>query len=398
MALDAKPESSAAPRTHDQGHPVSIMCVITAMGCGGAERVLAWLASGLARRGHRVALRILHEPGTFYEIHENVDVRCFTDDHLRPVSWPPRFLRRRAWLRRQMASPRPDVVLSFIDVANVVTLTAASGLGLPVVVGERAYPPRNATPVPYKILRRWLYRRAALVVVQTPEAATWARGVVAADRVRVLANAVPRPEPRVARTPLPALPAGPRIVAMGRLAPEKGFDLLVAAFALVAERHPGWSLVILGEGPLRSNLEQQVHNLGIADRVVIPGVVEAPERVLAASDLFVLSSRHEGFPNALCEAMACGLPVVSFDCPVGPRNIVRDAVDGLLVPDGDVATLASAVEGLILDEERRRELGRRAREVVDRFAEEATLAAWEDLLVDAANSGVCSGLVRRRRP
>jgi len=174
--------------------------------------------------------------------------------------------------------------------------------------------------------------------------------------------------------------AGPTILAMGRLSPEKGFDLLLQAFAQLAGRNSDWTLAIAGEGPRRSMLEQQIAHLGLSDRVRLLGWVSQPHRLMRQARLFVLSSRYEGFPVALLEAMACGLPAVSFDCDSGPREIIRHELDGLLVPPGDVSALAGSIERLLRDDALRATLAHHARDVAQRFSQESFAAKWEEVL------------------
>jgi len=358
-----------------------VMCVITAMGCGGAERRMAWLANRLSRRGHRVSLRVLHGSESFFELDPDVDLRFFSEDFPRSISRVSRFFRRPVWLRRQIVSERSDFVLSFIDVANVVSLWAARPLKVPVVVAEHTHPPDHRLEWRYRILRRLLYRNASRVVMLTESSAEWARTWLDSRRLEVIPNSVSPPTMGSNGEVRELRPGGRKwIAAVGRLDDVKGFDKLLAAYAVIEKEHPDWGLVILGEGPLRTTLERDAQRRGIADRVLMPGVVKNPADFLRRCNLFVLSSRYEGFPTALCEAMACGLPVISFDCPVGPGEIIRDGVDGVLVPPGDVAALAESVQRLIEDPGLAEEMGHRATEVVDRFADDEVESMWVEVL------------------
>ena len=183
------------------------------------------------------------------------------------------------------------------------------------------------------------------------------------------------------------------MVAAGRLSEEKGFDKLIEAFAKIAPHHPDWHLAILGEGPERASLEHRVREHGLQGRVEIPGVVRNPEDYFHASDIFVLTSRYEGFPNALCEAMACGLPVVSFDCPVGPGEIINHGENGSLVPAGDVSALAAALRRVIENPEEAARMADCATNVVERFDKQRVAARWEGLLLSTAmgRDDPCSG-------
>jgi glycosyltransferase involved in cell wall biosynthesis len=176
------------------------------------------------------------------------------------------------------------------------------------------------------------------------------------------------------------------------LQPEKGHERLLQAFATLAPRHPTWTLTIYGEGPERPRLEAAIATLGLGERVFLPGATTEPFARLAEADLFVLSSTYEGFPNALCEAMAVGLPVVSFDCPSGPAELITHSVDGLLVPPGDVGGLAAALDRLMGAPTERAQLGARAREVRERLTLPAILAMWDDVLQPAIQRSPVGGL------
>jgi glycosyltransferase involved in cell wall biosynthesis len=380
--------------------------VVPTLGAGGTERIATFMANWWARAGHRVALITLDGPEDppFFPIDAGVElVRLGLARPARgPIDACLANLGRIAALRRALRG-RDGCVLSFIDVTNVLVLLAARGLPLPVVVAERTDPAAVPLSRIWKALRRRVYPRARLVVVQT-EGARAALAPLVNARIEVIPNPVigspgamspgqtgPSDVASRADTPAGAEDGGRHwMLGVGRLSEEKGFDLLIHAFARVAGRHPAWHVRIIGDGPRRADLGRLAGGLGIADRVLFEGLRADVARWLSGSDLFVLPSRFEGFPNALCEAMAAGLPVVAFDCPSGPREIVRHDVDGLLVAPEDIGALAAALDRLMASADTRRRLGERAREVAARFAPPRIMSLWEQALVtpSAAPEGV----------
>jgi glycosyltransferase involved in cell wall biosynthesis len=171
------------------------------------------------------------------------------------------------------------------------------------------------------------------------------------------------------------------ILAAGRFTHEKGFDLLLHAFSAIAPTHPGWRLRIAGDGPLRDEWQGLAKTLGIADRVEWLGTRRDLPTLFARCGVFVLSSRFEGFPNVLCEAMAAGAPVVAFDCPSGPADIIRHHVDGLLVAREDAEQLSAALLSLVSDRALRAALGANARGITQRFSTGDVMRRWEAVLL-----------------
>ena len=292
-------------------------------------------------------------------------------------------VRRVTWLRQALRKAHPDMVISFIDTTNTLTLMASWGLGVPVIISERNDPQQRSIGLAWSGLRSLFYRHADAVVVQTCVVRDWALRFQGIKAIYVIPNPV-HPILNGSEQASTRHGSSHTIVAMGRLVRLKGFDLLIEAFGQCAAKHPDWSLVILGEGPERASLQTVAADLGIADRVSLAGQFQEPATILKGADLFVLSSRTEGFPNALLEAMACQLPVVSTDCSSGgPRDIIRDGVDGILVPPDDVAALAAAMDRLMANSDERRRLGTGALKVIERFSMEKIMTMWDEAVTHA---------------
>lgn len=367
---------------------MKICCVIDSLASGGAERVMTRLAGGLARRGHTTDLVTLApDIPDFYPSPAGVNrVRVPAAANRRWYDLAGQW-RRVAALRAAVSELRPDAVISFIDATNVLSLAAFPSGRPPVIACERVNPRYSTIGPHWRLLRRLLYPRAARVVMQTGDTLELAL----AQRPRWKAVKIPNPveRPPAQKGARPAFLALQRnIAAAGRLTRQKGFDLLLRAFSGLADKYPDWQLTIAGEGPERKNLEKLAAGLGLSGRVALPGKLPSLDALLANSDIFALSSRFEGFPNVLAEALARGLPAVSFNCPSGPAEIVRDGVDGLLVAPENTDALADALASLMSDGARRAAMAARAPEVCGRFSEESYLDSWERLLTEVMESGV----------
>jgi glycosyltransferase involved in cell wall biosynthesis len=317
---------------------------------GGAERAMLNLAHGLAERGCAVDLVLAQARGPYLgDVNEAI--------HLVDLK-ASRVLTSLPALARYLRREQPAALLSTLDYANVVALWARRLAGVPcrVVVNEQNTISRSA--------RNSARRRQRIVPRLVRRFYPWADHVignshgVAADlsqvtglpreRIKILYNPVVTPEVREkARAPLshPWFEAGqpPVILAVGRLTKQKDFPTLIRAFAQVRQTWPA-RLLILGDGPDRPALEALVKRLGVKDAVALPGFVENPYAYMSRAALYVLSSRWEGLPTVLIEALYCGPPIIATDCPSGPREILADGQHGLLVPVGDLAALTQAME------------------------------------------------------
>ena len=360
----------------------NLTLVIHALHGGGAERVAATMANLWTGQGDRVTLITLDTVASdVYQVDAQVErvglgLMRISANSLH-AGWNN--AQRIRGLRQAMRAAASDCVVSITDRMNVLVLLASRGLDTPVVIAEHSDPRHQPMGEIWEHLRKWSYPRCTAAVALTHTVAEHLRTVVGQRPVYVIPNGIRAP--RVTVSDIPDRDEH-TIVAMGRLSPEKGFDLLIDAVARLALHHPDWRLEIAGEGPEREPLQQQIDQRGLGQQVRLVGWMDDPARFLSRGAMFVMSSRYEGFPVSLLEAMACGLPVISFDCDSGPRAIIRPEVDGLLVPASDTVALVHAIDRLMSDPVTRHRFGERAREVVERFSLEVFMQRWNDV-VDA---------------
>ena len=220
-------------------------------------------------------------------------------------------------------------------------------------------------------LLEMLKRCEKVVVLTHKDAACW-KGY---DNIEVIHNVVTNYPEKI--TDVADRPK--RIIAVGRLHAQKGFDLLIQSWQLIAARHPDWQLVVYGHGGDLQKLQQQLEKAGLTSSMTFAGATDNIYKEYQDSAFYVMSSRYEGLPLMLMEAMSCGLPCVSFDCPYGPSDIIAHGEDGFLVENGNIQQLAERMEQLIDNEPLRLQMGAKARENASRFTQDIIMPTWKKL-------------------
>lgn len=356
--------------------------VISSLGAGGAERVMSQMANYWIANGWTITLITFAKTDSdFYNLDKRI-IRIPLDLEKQSTGiFDAGFnnLFRISKLRTAIKLSRPDVVISFMDTVNVCTLLATAFTHIPVVIAERIDPLHHQIGKIWNILRKCTYPMANALVVQTHDVLKWTRTLSVEKKSWVIPN--PISEIANQHKCLNSQFPHPFILAVGRLSHQKGFDLLLQAFQRISLKYADWKLVILGEGEERGSLRNLCETLGITERVYLHGLHPHPETVMRQASLYVLSSRYEGFPNALLEAMAYNTPVISFACQSGPNEIIRNGFDGILIPPENIDALVDAISDLIDDPEKRKQLGEHATEVANRFSIHRIMGMWEDVLM-----------------
>lgn len=364
---------------------MDLLILIHSLASGGAERVATNMANYWYGMGWRVTLITMAptkhdffslEPGV-----ERVSLGLEKDSGTILQALGNNIFRLLA-LRRILRSKHPDVALSLMTSANVLLALSSIGLPLICVGAEHSHPPRAQLGASWSWLRRFTYGWLDALVVLTRESKEWIERHTHARNVSIIPNPIiwPLPEQCPLVDPMSVGQTGrKRLLAVGRLSRVKGYDILLAAFAELAPKHPEWELVIIGAGPERGALHAYIEASGLSGRAVLAGRVGNLADWYGHAQLFVMTSLHEGFPNVLLEALAHGLPAVSFDCEAGPRNILRHEVDGLLVPDQEIPALVAALDRMMSDTALRETCAARAVEVRTRFSEASIQNMWRNL-------------------
>ncbi|MCP3097525.1 glycosyltransferase [Myxococcus sp. K15C18031901] len=381
MLVPVQPE--ATPRTERK----RVLFTLVFLGSGGIERSVCNVLAGLDPRRFSTRLFFHHRPPPDREdrLPRNTQVSWATDSYDYHRQNLPLYL----WHLVRHAREADVIVAGQEGRAALLACLAGRILGKPVVgmihfdwgAFHREQPRRQLWGL------RLLYPRMSRIVACGHDTARSFQELVPvpSDKLQVIPNFVDGATVRAAgEAPLPdwAVPIfqKPVVVAVGRLEPQKGFDVLIRAHALSRQRGVDANLLIVGVGSLEHELKALAESLGVASSVFMPGFASNPHALMRRAAAFALSSRFEGLPMVLLEALALGCPVVSTDCPSGPGELLAHGEHGVLVPVEDAPALSAALERVVSDAAWQRELSRRARARAEDLSSERALGAWETLL------------------
>lgn len=347
---------------------------------GGAERVVTNLAHQFQEQGHEVWIATEWFGENEFKLARGIRrVHVGLTDEDQKAARPVQILRRITHLRRFVREEKPDVLIAFAQKANYRALMATVGMKIPVIISIRTDPVGHYDSLADRIQIPLLFPRASGCVFQTEgQRDFFPKGTQ--RRSRIILNPI---NPKYLDVPKPAS-RSKTVVQSGRLVDFKNQLMLIRAFVKVHERHPDYDLKIYGGDSYdgtKELLEALIAEKGAEGYVTLMGASDELEKVLPGAAAYAFSSDWEGLPNALLEAMALGLPIVATDCPCGgPRTVMKDGYNGLLVPIQDEDRMAEGICYLIENPEEAERMGENARKIADIANGQAVYEEWRDYI------------------
>jgi GalNAc-alpha-(1->4)-GalNAc-alpha-(1->3)-diNAcBac-PP-undecaprenol alpha-1,4-N-acetyl-D-galactosaminyltransferase len=349
---------------------MKLLFVIHGLRSGGAEKVLTLLANQLLNLGFEIHILIFNNEKPFYKLEPDIKLKIIHHKKngntlFHKIKF---FFERILKLRNAFKEINPDIIISFITIMNIYSIIAAKLSRNKIIVSEHTNYKRNEKDW-LGFFRKKIYPFANQVVVLTnydkKKYSTFLNNVQKIQNPLVLTQI----HKNVKREQL--------ILGMGSLVKLKGFDNLINAFSKIDKKD--WKLIIVGEGPERNNLEILINKLHLENNVFLPGVTKDVEIYYKKASIFVLSSKIEGFPGVLCEAIGYGCAVLSFNCISGPDEIIDNNKNGLLVKAEDMEELSFFLEKLVINEKLRLDLSSHSQEIIKKLDIRTISNLWIDL-------------------
>lgn len=347
---------------------------------GGAERIAIRMAENF-KSGYEVTFLINTEDGNQSHAYAydrdhviNMDLERPSANVLEKIRHNFRRLRV---LKKTLRDNEVDVLICFGTRQSILACLIRPFMRTKIIAYEQNVVTEYRLGKVWYNLFKWFYRLADSIVIQTTEGLEMLPERYQ-PKTTVIGNPIEDPDTEALGT----ITKARKMVAMGRLVPQKDYPYMIDLFHETAKRHD-WTLEIYGQGPLEESLRAKIQGYGLEDRILLKGVTTEPLKVMAESEIFLLTSRFEGFPNVLAEAMSLKMPCITVDCPTGPKDMFG-GLGGIICPKEDMAAMADALVALTQDEPRRKTLGEAAYKQIMRFHTPVVMATWRALVDDVS--------------
>ncbi len=354
---------------------------------GGAERVVCNLANHLSKN-HEVKVLSLTQTAMAYQMADKIDCECIdkkiydktNNIIINMYNKISKNILRLFKLKKQIKIFKPDVILSFLPEPSFLTLTLKKE-NIPVIISVRNDPKIEYNSKIYHYLMKKLYPKANGIVFQTDEAKHYFDKIVKCPTC-VIPNPI---NPDFIEKPFEG-ERKKQIVSVGRLTEQKNQKMLIDAFYQLPKEYNDYKLIIYGEGNLREDLKKQIKKYNMENRIFLPGVVKNVKKEIYDSSLFIMTSIYEGMPNALMEAMALGLPVISTDCPCGgPSFLIKNDLNGILIPIDDIDNLKNAIIKVLSNSSYSKMISKNASEISKKLNPTKINDEWEKFIKSIVN-------------
>lgn len=349
---------------------------ISSLSGGGAEHVLVNLATSFSKMGNRVSITSLERRKQFYIVDDDIEVIRYNhvkDNALFGI------IKDISSVRRQLKNRKDtDVAVSFLGRTNIVLSIASIGTKQKIVICDRNNLARKYSKWVFSLLCA-VYLLADELIVQTNEIIDIYPKFLR-KKIKVLENPLDFKE--MDKQCTGEIEKSNTLISVGRLERQKDYKTLVLAFAKIADNHKEWNIKIYGKGDMREDIQKWIDQTGMTERILLCGVTHTPFLEMKKAKIFVLSSFFEGFPNVLCEAMYAGLPCIATACQSGPKDLIQDGENGLLVEVGNVDEMAEKLDLLMSNQLMRNSLGTEAKKRILRLDSKIVCKRWLDTLVE----------------
>lgn len=313
---------------------------------GGTERISTLLANKMVSDGYNVSFIVIYNGGVpFFSLSEKIQIHYLNNRGKGSIYL--HYLQYLYLYRKMIKRIKPDYIIDVCSAMSLITIPATIGLKVSVISWEHFNANVDWNPITSRLARYMAAKLANKIVVLTNDDKSIFERKYKASNVVCIPNAV------TIEVSKPSMLVEKKVLAIGRFTRQKGFDMLLQAWGLVKCKEYGWVLQIVGQGELKDELIEIAQRLKIMDTVTFNEPIQDVRLYYEMSSIYVMSSRFEGLPLVLLEALAMGLPIISFNCETGPKDLVDDGITGVLVEPNNVTQLALEIDSLAMDRERR---------------------------------------------